>query len=48
MQLGFILWLIFIFILCCGSAGCLGFILLAWTLAVSITVALCLKGKIKC
>lgn len=47
MQLGFILWLIFIFVLCCGAAKCLGVILLSWTLAVSITVVLCLKGKIK-
>ncbi len=32
MYLGFILWLIFIFFLCCGASGCIGFILLVWTL----------------
>ncbi len=47
MYLGPILWMIFIFILCCGATGSLGFILLVWTLGVIIAVILCWKKKIK-
>lgn len=47
MYLGFILWLIFIFFLCCGASGCIGFVLLVWTLGVIVTVIFCRKGIIK-
>lgn len=47
MGLGCALWLIFIFLLCCGASGSIGLILLVWTLGVIVAVILCLKGKIK-
>lgn len=47
MCLGFILWLIFIFFLCCGASGCIGFVLLVWTLGVIVMVIFCKKGIIK-
>ena len=46
-MLGITLWLIFIFLLCCGATGSIGFILLLWAACVVVTVIFCRKGIIK-
>ena len=46
-MLGITLWLIFIFLLCCGAAGSIGFILLLWAACVVVTVILFRKDIIK-
>lgn len=46
MTLGCLLWLILIFVLCCGASGCLGFVLIIITVGILITVWLGLKGKL--